>query len=141
MDSSELFGAATKKSHDFLTKVLKYDNCPYKVWLYTMRKERIFLCSIYYSNDLLTASKSCGESLRMKTELNSYFKMKDLGPVRKFLGIQTTRDHSSRSLFLPESSFVDRISSIYQLIIAKQASTPIEVPSSDSSPPNLEPLH
>lgn len=101
-------GRLYAKLHDFLAKVLILENLFYKICVYTLRRERIFICLILYLCNLLTAGNSCTASLRVKTELSSHFKLYDLGRAGELFGIQTTRDRPERSLSLSQSSFVDK---------------------------------
>lgn len=128
------------KIHEFLTKVLKFENCPYELCLYTFRQGPVFLCIILYVDDLLIAGNNGAESLRVKKELSSHFKMKNLGTAKEFLGIQITRDRAKRTLFLTQSTFVDKILERFHMTDAKSVATPMEVPSSNSFHPDPEPL-
>lgn len=87
------------KSQEFLTKMLKFENCLYELCLLTFRKKRISRCIFLNVHDLLIATSSRAEFLRMNTELSSYFKMTSATPARELLSIQTIRDRSNRSLF------------------------------------------
>lgn len=53
-----------------------------------------FVALLVYVDDILLATStdiSVVESIKSKSSLNAYFKLKDLGPIKYFLGVEITR--------------------------------------------------
>jgi hypothetical protein len=69
--------------------------------------DRCMIC--LYVDDLLIASKAQACIRDVKTHLQSSFKIKDLGLVRFVLGIEVRYEHSTRTLQLLQSSYIDQI--------------------------------
>jgi len=67
------------------------------------------------------------------------FKMKDLGSVSEFLGIEITRDRAARTLRLSQTSYIAKILERFQMSECKPTATPM-VQSSKPSSEDSEPL-
>lgn len=77
-----------------------FDNCVYR----KACSASVFVLILLYVDDILLASSSKIEILKVKTALGNEFKMKDLGMAKKILGMQLTRDRSSKlSSYLKKS--------------------------------------
>lgn len=60
--------------------------------LFTYIVNSVFLCVLIYVDDLLITGNSFPSIAKFKAYLNSCFSMKDLGPLKYFLGIEVTRN-------------------------------------------------
>lgn len=67
---------------------------------FTFRKRDIFLSVLVYVDDLILAGNNSEACSSFKKYLNECFKLKDLGPLKYFLGIEVAR--SPQSLFLSQ---------------------------------------
>jgi len=59
--------------------------------LFTYRKGKIFLALLVYVDDIILAGNDSQACKGFKEYLNSYFRIKDLGPLKYFLGIEVAR--------------------------------------------------
>ncbi|GJV61954.1 retrovirus-related pol polyprotein from transposon TNT 1-94 [Tanacetum coccineum] len=76
---------------------------------------------------------------KLKAQLAREFKMKDLGPANKILGMQIHRDRVSRKIWLPQKSYVNKILQRFNMQDCKPISTPLPINvklSSKTSPTN-----
>ena len=62
---------------------------------------------ILYVNDLLLLGEDQSEIEDIKCQLGILYHMKDLGPTSSYLGIQITRDHKSRSIWIDQEAYID----------------------------------
>lgn len=51
-------------------------------------------------NDILIAAKNMFDVISLKKLLSNEFEMKDLSPATKILGIEISKDHTTRMLYL-----------------------------------------
>jgi ATP-binding cassette subfamily B (MDR/TAP) protein 1 len=65
------------------------------------------------------------EIINLKTQLSKEFDMKDLGPARKILGMQITRDKQRGVLQLSQAEYINRVLQRYNMGNAKPVSTPL----------------
>ncbi|KAH9770959.1 hypothetical protein KPL71_012540 [Citrus sinensis] len=106
-------------SHEFCRS--PYDSCVYfKTLPYG---DGIYL--LLYVDDMLIACKRRDEIQKLKLELNSVFKMKDLGTATRILGMQIVRDKNSRTLFLAQPLYVKRVLDRFEMGYAKPVSVPL----------------
>ena len=80
-------------SHGF--KRYEYDSC---VYVKFVDESPIYL--LLYVDDMLIAAKSMKEITVLKKQLSSEFEMKDLGPAKKILGMEISRDKNLDCYFL-----------------------------------------
>lgn len=66
----------------------RYDPCVYIKQL----TSETYIYLLLYVDDMLIASKDKDQIQKLKDLLNQEFEMKDLGPAKKILGMQITRD-------------------------------------------------
>lgn len=59
----------------------------------------MFLCVLIYVDDLLITGNSLAAITKFREYLSSYFHMKDLGPLKYFLGIEVAQN-PFRNLFM-----------------------------------------
>ncbi|KAK3043009.1 hypothetical protein RJ639_000986 [Escallonia herrerae] len=71
--------------------------------LFTYRKGDIFLFVLVYVDDLILAGNNSIACSSFKQYLNDCFKLKDLGPLKYFFGIEAAR--GPRGLFLSQRNF------------------------------------
>jgi hypothetical protein len=63
---------------------------------------------------------------RLKQELGKSFAMKDLGPAKQILGMEITRDRSSRKLWLSQERYIEKVLERFNMNAAKPVSTPLD---------------
>ncbi|KAK3004635.1 hypothetical protein RJ639_019122 [Escallonia herrerae] len=92
--------------------------------LFTYRKGDIFLSVLVYMDDLILAGNNSTACSSFKQYLNDYFKLKDLGPLKYFLGIKAAR--GPRGLFLSQHKYALDILSESSLSASKSVAFPME---------------
>lgn len=83
----------------------KHDSCVY----FARLLDNSFIYLLIYVDDMLIACKNMSEIQKLKEQLNSEFDMKDLGSVRKILGMDIHRDRGKRLLTISQSSYLDKV--------------------------------
>ena len=73
-------------------------NSPHSIIFYLDSQRNGFLALLIYVNDLVLIGKNPQRRAAFKTYLNKCFKLKDLGPLKYFLGIEVAR--ASGGVFL-----------------------------------------
>jgi hypothetical protein len=68
-----------------------------------------------YVDDLLIASRSTENIQQFKVKLREQFKIKDLGEIRRILGIRITRDRKNRSIYLDQSAYINQMLRQYDM--------------------------
>lgn len=119
---------APKCWNDSIDNFLKENNfvqCPSDTCIYT----KIVLDSIsiiaVYVDDLVIASKSIDEIDKIKVLLSSRYKMKDLGAMSYFLGVNVSQGNGK--IFIGQSAYTKLLLSKFNLDNAKPVSTPMDV--------------
>ncbi|KAK3035946.1 hypothetical protein RJ639_031369 [Escallonia herrerae] len=92
--------------------------------LFTYRKGDVFLSVPVYVDDLILAGNNSTACFSFKKYLNDCFKLKDLGPLKYFLGIKATR--GPRGLFLSQCKYALDILYKSGLSASKPAAFPME---------------
>ncbi|KAF6517721.1 hypothetical protein HZS61_003282 [Fusarium oxysporum f. sp. conglutinans] len=62
-----------------------------------------------YVDDLLIAGPSKDEIVAVKQALCNKFKMTDLGPCKYYLGMSVRRDRATRSIFLSQTTYLEKV--------------------------------
>lgn len=92
--------------------------------LFSFDKGGVHINILIYVDDMIIASNNGGALEIFKSYLASCFKMKDLGAVKYFLGIEVSR--SSKGFYLSQRKYALEIVSETGLLGAKPASFPLE---------------
>jgi cytochrome c biogenesis protein ResB len=83
----------------------KYDHC---VYLHELR-DGSYIYLLFYVDDMLIASKSQVEIDKLKVQLNKEFEMKDLGEVKKILGMEISRNRQRGKLWLTQKQYLKKV--------------------------------
>ena len=92
--------------------------------LFTYRKDNIYLSLLVYVDDIILASNNSDACQSCKAYLNNCFHIKDLGPLKYFLGIVVAR--SSKGIFLCQRKHDLDIISETGLLSSKPKDIPME---------------
>ncbi|KAK3037888.1 hypothetical protein RJ639_032118 [Escallonia herrerae] len=92
--------------------------------LFTYWKGDVFLSVLVYVDDLILAGNNSTACSLFKKYLNDCFKLKNLGPLKYFLGIEAAR--GPRGLFLSQCKYALDILSESGLSASKPAAFPME---------------
>lgn len=93
------------------------------VYYREMSGEKIYL--VLYVDDMFIASKNMYQIDLLKQQLISEYKMEDLRPAKKILGMQPIRDRKSRSLFLTQEDYINKVLDRFEIGTAKPVQTPL----------------
>ena len=80
-------------------------------------------------DDLLVMAVDAASSSRFKSAVGGAFKMRDLGPVTRFVGLEITRDRVNRTLTITATRYIDEFLELFGLTDARDTHTPF--------PPNM----
>ncbi|KAE8719078.1 hypothetical protein F3Y22_tig00109978pilonHSYRG00092 [Hibiscus syriacus] len=83
----------------------KYDHCVYLCKL----QDGSYIYLILYVDDMLIASRSQTEIVKLKTQLNREFEIKDLGEAKKILGMEISRDKKLGMLCLSQKEYLRKV--------------------------------
>ena len=64
---------------------------------------------LVYVDDMVIVARKLTEVQWFKTKIAEAYKAKDLGEIRKILGIEVTRDRKKRTITLDQTAYVDEI--------------------------------
>ncbi|GKC90446.1 retrotransposon protein, putative, ty1-copia subclass [Tanacetum coccineum] len=98
-----------------------YDSCVY----FKEFAPGMYIYLLLYVDDILIACKSKSEIEYTKGLLRKEFDMKELGPVRKILGMEIIRDRGSRTLKVSQSGYVHKILNNYIIDNGKSVFVPL----------------
>jgi hypothetical protein len=96
------------------------DHC---VWVWA--KDGIKVIIPAYVDDLTIACNNNPALKRIKEELSSRYKMRDLGPIKYILGIEVIRDRANRKMFLSQRKHIGDILDRFNLADSRPVSTPL----------------
>ncbi|KAK9179751.1 hypothetical protein WN943_028956 [Citrus x changshan-huyou] len=89
----------------------------------TYGEEVIYL--VLYVDDMFLDSKSMKLIDLLKQQLRDKFDMKDLGPAKKILGVEMIRNRTTRTLFLSQEKYVNKVLEKFGMLNCKPVSTPM----------------
>ncbi|GKA44372.1 retrotransposon protein, putative, ty1-copia subclass [Tanacetum coccineum] len=98
-----------------------YDSCVY----FKEFAPGMYIYLLMYVDDMLIACNSKSEIEYTKGLLQKEFDMKELGPVRKILGMEIVRDRGSRTLKVSQSGYLQKILNKYRMDNGKSISVPL----------------
>ncbi|KAL0537750.1 hypothetical protein IC582_026735 [Cucumis melo] len=112
----------------FVTFILKqgfhrnsYDACVY--WKQSQKGTYIYL--LLYVDDMILVSKDYAEICELKKQLSNEFEMKDLGELKRILGMDVKRDKEKGLLTISQESYVIKLLEKYNMSGSKAVSTPL----------------
>lgn len=89
------------------------------------RYKSSYIILLLYVDDMLVAGSDIDEIKNLKMQLSKEFDMKDLGPAKKILGMQITRDKQKGVLQLSQAEYINRVLQRFNMGDAKSVSTPL----------------
>jgi Reverse transcriptase (RNA-dependent DNA polymerase) len=98
----------SKKLHEVLTN-LGFTRTESEHSFYIYEHNGVKILVPVYVDDLTLASKSKGALAKLKADLASNFKIRDLGPTEFILGIKVERDRPNRSIYISQSAYIQSI--------------------------------
>lgn len=110
---------------DCLSK-LGFKNSEYEPCLFAKNNGKIKIIIGLYVDDFLIFSNNEAETDKLKNVLGSEFKLKDLGPVRQYLGMRINLDKNNSVLTVDQQQYIEQLVCRFQMSDCKPQSTPIE---------------
>uniref|UniRef100_A0A803P5Z5 CCHC-type domain-containing protein n=1 Tax=Cannabis sativa TaxID=3483 RepID=A0A803P5Z5_CANSA len=93
--------------------------------LFTKQTSNMFLAVLVYVDDITVASNNSDAIAHFKTYLHDKFKLKDIGTIRFFLGLEIGR--TNKGIFVSQRPFTLQLLQETGYMGAKPSSTPMEV--------------
>ena len=109
--------------HTYLT-TQNFEQSPVDLCMYVQNANQISIILLWV-DDILIASKTEADLMKIKTILNSWFKMTDLGKLSWFLGIHFECKNSTIKMNRPR--YIKKILSRFGMAACKLHSTPCEM--------------
>lgn len=100
----------------------KYDYCFY---LGRMNGQKLYI--IVHVDDLLICSSSRDAIDKLKRLLNMRFRMKDMGKVQYYVGIEIDYDYDKKELCLYQEKYIQSLAEKYKIENSKSYQTPMEI--------------
>ena len=92
--------------------------------LFTYRKDDVFLALLVYVDGVILAGNNSIACTTCKARLNSYFRIKDIGPLKYFLGIEVA--HGLHGFFLSQGKYALKIVDESGMLGSKPVTFPME---------------
>lgn len=90
---------------------------------YFKRYRSSYIVLLLYVDDMVVAGSDMDDIRRLKQQLSKEFDMEDLGPAKKILGMQITRDKHRGPLQLSQAEYINRVLQRFNMGDAKPVST------------------
>ena len=98
--------------------------CEHSIWIYHRDDTRIIIP--VFVDDMTIVSKSQAAIQKVKDELQSHFKLRDLGPTTWLLGVEITRNWEQHSISLSQHQYVLDLLERFKLSDCNTVSTPLD---------------
>src|SRR3984893_15290240 len=93
--------------------------------VFCIHKNGHLLIFAVHVDDCVLTGDSAEMIAEFKEKLNNCYALTDLGPIHWLLGIKITRDHTTRTISLSQTSYIDDIVKHFALTDAKPYVTPM----------------
>lgn len=100
----------------------QHDSC-----LYVRNKNGVVSYLILYVDDIILASNSLDELMKIKRSLTQEFEMDDMKELGHFLGLKVERNMEEGTLTINQSQYVDSLLKRFGMQDCRPVSTPLEV--------------
>lgn len=94
--------------------------------MYTKMKDQFKTIVALFVDDFFVFSNDTNETKHLKHVLTSHFKIKDLGEIKKCLGVNITVDKSKQTIILSQKDYIDQLLHKFNMSQCKPAQTPME---------------
>lgn len=103
-----------------------YLRCSYDVcFYYKIIKSGNYIYLMLYVDDMLIACSEREEIEALNQLLNSEFDMKDLGPVKKILGMEIIRNKKKGTMILSQRKYLEKVLQTFGMTSSKSIVTPL----------------
>ncbi|KAG6438785.1 hypothetical protein O3G_MSEX000222 [Manduca sexta] len=112
--------------HNFMEEIsFKRSDHDYCLYTGCIRDEKVYI--ILYVDDLLVVSSNINCIKEVKNMLNKKFRMKDLGRIKQYLGINIEYKKEEKKMYLSQEEYIKNVASKFQIINSKGYETPMEI--------------
>ena len=94
--------------------------------LYSLGKGDNIIYLLIYVDDLLICGKNKKKIQDIKKSLANRFKMKDLGEIKEYLGINVDYDYYERKMKLSQTKYIESLAVKYKIENSRLYNTPME---------------
>ena len=102
-----------------------FQKCNANHYFYFKRYNSSYIILPLYVDDMLVVGSDMDDIKRLKPHLSKEFDMKDLGPTKKILGMQITRDKQKGLLQLSQAKYINHILQRFNMRNVKLFGTPL----------------
>nr|GAT43152.1 predicted protein [Mycena chlorophos] len=99
-------------------------SCEHSVWVWKRGEDRVIVP--VFVDDITIASKNQPAVAKLKNDLKSAFKLRDLGPTSFLLGVEVIRDRPNRTLSLSQRQYTLDILERFGLADCNPVTTPLD---------------
>jgi len=103
----------------------EYDHAVF-IYKRAWKGEDVHCLLAMHVDDGLAGCNSQGFLDFIKTEIKKHFGIKDLGPLRNFLGVQFEREKDTCELWIHQEMFIDSLLSDYDMVDCNAVKTPLD---------------
>lgn len=105
---------------------LKLKRSNYDYCMYLRNDENVQIYVLLFVDDILICSKNQKSIDDLKSKLSNRFKMKDMGKIKNYIGINVDYNTEEKRMFLSQKKYIISLAEKYNLINAKLYNTPME---------------
>ena len=80
---------------------------------------------LLYVDDILIVGRNVSRIDSLKKQLSKFFAMKDLGLVKRIIGIRIERDRASKKLYMSQEQYIEKVLARFNMSKAKVVSSPL----------------
>jgi len=102
----------------------KYNQCEYDSCAYFKQSDDLTYL-LLYMDDMLIAARNKTHDQKLKAQFKKEFDMKDLGEVKKILGMEITREGSTCRLWLSQENYVLKVLERFNMAEVRPVTTPL----------------
>ena len=93
------------------------------VYFIKIEKEKLYL--IIFVDDLLICSKNEKSTEFIKRKLTTKFRMKDMGQIKTYLGINSNYDYNKKCMTFDQENYIKSLARKFEIENAKLYATPM----------------
>lgn len=105
---------------------LGFTNSKYEPCLFTQNSDKVKVIVAVYVDDFLIFSNCTRKTEELKSSLASEFKLKDLGFVKRYLGMRINVNKECNTITVDQSHYIEQLLNKFNMSECKTVDTPIE---------------
>ena len=96
--------------------------------IYIEENQTIFCVVAVYVDDIIIGCESEKEINDIKSALTQRFEMRDLGPLKYFLGVNVIQNVEQGTVFINQATYIKSLLRKFEFTDAKPVKSPVDVP-------------